>query len=129
MVDQVLQDFDHVWGGDIKLSPTGDIATVSGFERSRQRVLRRLMTIPREYIWELLPEPYGGGVPAQIGRNLDLAKLKALIGGQMLLEESVAQDPAPTVLLRPIAKGVAATVNYLSLPDKQPVSLQFNLER
>lgn len=125
MPGPVLEDLNHVWGGDIALSPTGDIGRVSAGARSQQRVFRRLMTTQGEYLWEL---DYGAGVPGQIGQNLDLPAVAALIRGQMLLEETVARDPEPVVKVRQISGGVAVAVQYVALPDRQPVSLAFDLQ-
>lgn len=119
-----LDDVDHTWGEDLALGPTGDLGRVNGPVRSEQRVLRRLMTNLREYIWQ--PE-YGGSLPARIGSLINLGSIGTQIRGQMLLEASVARIPAPTVAVREIAKGVAVGVTYTSLPDRQPVSLSFNL--
>lgn len=121
-----LDDIDHLWGQDLALSPTGDLGRVNGATRSEQRVLRRLCTNPGEYLWEPL---YGAGLPAKIGSLIDLAKIGALIRGQMLLEASVASTPAPNVQVREIAAGVTVAVQYVALPDKQPVSLSFDLAK
>lgn len=119
-----LDDLNHTWGGDIALSPTGDLGRASGALRSQQRVLRRLMTAPREYLWE---PAYGAGIPQRIGQNLDLEKIRTTIRGQMMLEPSVARLPLPEVKVRQIAGGVAVSVQYATLPDKQPVSLTFDI--
>jgi hypothetical protein len=119
-----LDDLSHIWGGDLQLSPTGDLARADGPVRSQQRVLRRLMTGATEYLWE---PTYGAGLPQKIGENLNLPEIRGRIRGQMLLEASVARVPAPEVKVREITGGVAAAVQYVALPDKQPVSLTFDL--
>jgi hypothetical protein len=124
MAVPVLEDVEHTWGGDIALSPTGDLGRVSGARRSEQRVLRRLMTVQGEYLWE---PNYGGGLPARIGQTLSLPEIKTAISGQMRLEDAVSKAPPPVVNVRAITGGVAAAVQYTSLPDKQPVSLAFDL--
>ena len=125
MAQPVLEDFDHLYGEDLKLSPTGGIATVSGFERSRQRIIRRMMTSIGDYIWE--PD-YGAGLPKQIGQLLNLSKIRGIIRSQMRLEPSVVNKPEPIIKVTQISGGVAVTVQYVSLPDKQPVSLSFRVE-
>lgn len=119
-----LDDVGHEWGSDLRVSPTGDLLSVSGPTRSRERVLRRLMTNLREYVWQ--PE-YGASIPKRIGEALDLAEVKAAVSGQMQLEASVARDPPPVVTVREITGGVHVAVQYVALPDKQPVSLSFDL--
>lgn len=118
-----LDDVAHVWGGDLQLSPTGDLGRVNGVERSKQHVLRRLMTNTTGYLQH--PD-YGAGVGGQVGTILNVAALTALIRGQMLLEASVSQKPEPKVALVQIPAGVQCSVNYIALPDKQPVLLTFN---
>lgn len=119
-----LDDIGHVWGSDLQLSPTGDLQRVNAARRSEQRVLRRLMTGPPEYVWH---PTYGAGIPGRIGQNLDLAKIKAAMRGQMMQEASVSRAPPPSVDVRARPGGVAAAVQYTALPDKQPVSLTFDL--
>lgn len=129
-----LADVGHVWGSDIQRSPTGDLARVSGAERSKERVFRRLMTNPAtsrpngatsgDYIFH---PTYGAGIPAMIGQVLDIAKLTARIRGQMLLEASVARAPAPNVTVTEIVGGVSVDLAYVALPDRQPVSLSFDV--
>lgn len=125
MARQALDDIAHLWSDDLRLGPTGDLGRSNGVQRSQERVLRRLMTNPGEYVFH--PE-YGAGLPRKIGENLDLAKIKALIRGQMLLEASVARAPGPVVEVRAISGGVAVRVQYTALPDKQPVSLSFEVQ-
>jgi hypothetical protein len=124
MALNVLDGVSHWFGSDLTLSPTGDIARVNRTDRSKQRVFRRLMTNPGEYVFH---PNYGAGVPAQVGGIIDLAKIKALIRGQMLLEASVSQNPEPDVSVQLIANGVAVSIRYTALPDKQPVALSFDV--
>lgn len=121
-----LDDIAHVWGQDLQLSPSGDLARSNGVARTRQRLLRRVLTAQNgeEYIWE--PD-YGAGAPQQIGQNLDPGKLKAIFAGQLALEASVAKTPVPIITVTAIPGGVAVAVQYWTLADKQPVSLSFNL--
>lgn len=124
----ILADFDHYIGGDISTSNTGGIAIVTGTLRGQQRVLRRLLTNPGDYIFE--PD-YGAGLAQWIGRNADLNKLKALIVGQIALEPSVAANPAPQIALTQIANpdggGFAVSIAYTDAATGQPVTLSFNV--
>lgn len=120
-----LDDIGHEWGSDLQLSPTGDLSRVSGARRSEQRVIRRLMTTAGDYVWH---PSYGAGIPGRIGQALDLAQIRAVMRGQMMLEPSVSRSPAPVADVREIpVGGVGAAVQYTALPDKQPVSLTFEL--
>lgn len=124
MAEQALDDLAHIWSEDLRLGPTGDIGRVQRRDRSKERVLRRLMTNPGEYLFD---RDYGAGLPRLVGSLKDLAKIKALIEGQMVREPSVSKNPAPTAVVRSIPDGVQVSVQYLFLPDKQPVSLTFDV--
>ena len=119
-----LDDVDHLWGGDVGLTQTGDLARVNGADRSKQRVLRRLMTNPGDYAFH--PE-YGAGLPAKVGAILDLAEIRALVRNQMLLEASVSQADPITVAANALDDGVSIDLDYIALPDRQPVSLSFDV--
>lgn len=121
----LLNDVGHFWGGDLLLSASGDLSRVDTAERSRQRVLRRLLTNPGDYTFH--PE-YGGGLPKRVGGRLDPAEIAAVIRQQMRLEASVAQDPQPSVQVQLILNGIAVAVRYVVLPDLTPVTLSFSLE-
>ena len=47
-----MADMNHWMGGDLGVSPVGDVAAVSGTDRGRQRVLRRLSTNPGAYVFQ-----------------------------------------------------------------------------
>lgn len=126
MAEPVLDDIAHLWGEDVRLSPTGDLGRSNRHPRSQERVIRRLMTNPGEYIFH---PNYGGGLRQMVGQNIDIAKIRARIEGQMLLETSVVRDPPPQAVVVEIPGGVSVKVQYLSLPDKQPVSLSFDVLR
>jgi hypothetical protein len=119
-----LCDVGHLWGGDVSLSATGDYARVTRADLSKQRVLRRLLTNPGDYIFH--PD-YGAGLPALVGSNATAGQVAAIIRNQLRLEPSVAQTPAPTITVTPIINGLAVVVNYVSLPDRQPVPLSFSV--
>ena len=119
-----LNDLNHSWGDDLVVSTTGDLDQVARTTRSRQRVLRRLLTNPGEYLFH--PE-YGAGLRKMVGENRDVAKIRTLIRGQMLLEPSVSRSPEPTVTVASITNGVSVRIDYVALPDQQPVALSFNV--
>jgi hypothetical protein len=117
-------DVGHLFGGDLQLSPTGDLARVNLVERSKQRVMRRLLTNPGDYLFHTY---YGAGLPGLIGSDIDEAETEALIKGQMLLEASVVQSPAPGVTVTVIENGMAVNIAYLVAPDKTPAVLSFSV--
>ena len=123
LIDPV--DIGHTWGGDLGLSGTGDLLRVNLVERSKERVLRRLLTNPGDYTSH--PD-YGAGLPQMVGLAVDPTKTAALITGQMLREASVVQSPAPTVQVGLITNGIAVSIRYLVAPDRTPAVLSFNVE-
>ena len=81
-------------GGDVASSVTGDLLPVDGTIKGQQRILRRLLTNPGDYIWH---PTYGAGLGAKVGDNTDIPAITALIRAQIRLESVVSQNPPPTV--------------------------------
>jgi hypothetical protein len=123
-----LADLAHFLGSDLSASSTGDILTVTGLNRSQQRILRRLLTNRGSYIGET---SYGAGLPQFIGQNIDSAEISAVIKGQMLLEDSVAPSPPPVVTVTQNAGGnpdaIAVSIGYTDQPSNAPTVLAFTV--
>ncbi|MDE2302432.1 MAG: hypothetical protein KGK11_07705 [Sphingomonadales bacterium] len=121
-----LADLYHYFGGDLAASNTGDLASVTQTVRGQQRVLRRLLTNPGDYIFQ---PGYGAGLAQWIGRDADLAAMRALIRGQLLLEPVVATNPAPQIGVDAIADaaggGFAVAIRYADAASGEPVILSF----
>lgn len=125
MADLVdIADVGQLWGSDLRLSPTGDLALVVGSERSKERVLRRLLTNEGEY---LFAQGYGGSIPKDVGEIADNAKILAKVRGQMKIEEAVLQSVPPTVTVQNTATGVALGISYITAPDQMPAALSFTV--
>jgi hypothetical protein len=124
----LINDASQFWGGDLSasLSPTGDILPATGTERGQQRILRRLLTNPGDYLFH--PE-YGAGLPAYVGSNASADEVRALIRGQMLLEDAVARVPAPQIAVSRITNGISVQVSYNDAPSGQPVTLSFTVSQ
>ncbi len=123
-----LSDLYHYFGTDLSPSNRGDLLTVTAITRGQQRVLRRLLTNPGDYIFQ--PE-YGAGLAGFIGATADLAAMRAMIRAQMLLEPSVAAQPEPDVSVQAIANqaggGFAVAISYIDAPSGEPVVLSFEV--
>lgn len=105
-----MADLYHEMGGDLALSPTGDLALVSGAVATRQRVLRRLLTNPLGYVWH--PE-YGAGLARFVGLPIAAVAIQAVIEQQLQLEQGVAPDPPPSTDVTGAADGtMRAIVRY-----------------
>ena len=89
-----MADAWHQFGADLAIGPTGDIACVDGALLGQQRVLRRLLTSPGDYLWAL---DYGAGLGRFVGETVDAARIEAVIRGQMFKEAAVARQPEPVV--------------------------------
>jgi hypothetical protein len=89
-----MSDIDHVFGSDLAVTVSGDLAAVSGSTLGQQRVLRRLLTNAGDYIWKLT---YGAGLPSVIGMPVDAAAVTGLVRSQIFLESAVAQTPTPVI--------------------------------
>ncbi|NOV25884.1 phage tail protein [Cupriavidus necator] len=126
MTQQLLNDIDHWAGVDIGVSATGDLGRSSGEIRAQQRIVRRLVTNPSDYMFH--PE-YGAGLPAKIGESADLPALRALIRTQVLMEEAVARLPEPEVDLVQINSGFSITIRYTSADTRKPITLSFDVNR
>lgn len=122
----LINDISHYWGSDIGVSAVGDLGLASDTLRGQQRVLRRLLTNPGDYIFH---PTYGAGLARYVGSTASVDEIKALIRGQMLLEEAVAKTPAPDIKVSRITSGVAVQVNYNDAPTGQPVVLSFNVSQ
>ncbi|TDR79996.1 phage tail protein [Paludibacterium purpuratum] len=119
-----MSDLYHYIGGDLTTSPTGDLALASGIERGKQRLLRRLLTNPGDYLFE--PD-YGAGLGREVGAASNLARVAATIRGQLALEPCVAANPPPTVELHAERDTLAVDIRYTDAPSGEPTTLSFDV--
>lgn len=89
-----MPDLSHQWGSDLLLSPSGDIGQADGVLLNRQRILRRLLTNPGDYMWS--PD-YGAGLGRFIGQPASELRIRAEIRSQVFKEPSVARNPEPII--------------------------------
>lgn len=123
-----LTDLDHYIGSDLSVSGTGDLQGATDTLRGQQRILRRLLTNPGEYIFH--PD-YGAGLPRYVGQIADTSQIRALVRGQVLIEEAVARSPAPEIDVTAIPSaaggGFAIAIRYTDAASGQPVTLSFEV--
>lgn len=122
----MINDLYQYFGDDLSPSATGDLQPVTSTVRGQQRILRRLLTNPGDYIWH--PE-YGAGLPRYVGSVVDVRQMKALIRGQVLMEESVAKTPEPAVDVQTIPGGMVVTIQYNDAATNTRQLLSFNVTR
>jgi hypothetical protein len=118
-----MYDLFHEWCADLAVGSGGDIALASGSDMISQRVCRRLLTNPGDYLWNL---DYGGGLARFIGQPARSTEIEAVITSQLLLETAVPTSPAPqvTTTVADIANGyVIANISYVDPTSQNAVTL------
>lgn len=121
-----MGDLNHYIGGDLFLSPTGDLAVTSGSIEGRQRVLRRLLTNAGDYIWHTT---YGANLPGEVGSLADPRRITGIVRSQILNEAAVSISPDPRITVTAINGGVSAHIQYVDSTTKQQVGLAFDVNR
>jgi hypothetical protein len=126
-------DVFQEYGNDLVVTLQGDLQTVDATELSNQRIIRRLLTTPIS----VAPSPdyidnptYGAGLPQFIGQlnspdNFD--KIKRLIISQMLLEQSVSQNPLPDVELSGLPSQLNGTITYTNILTNKQIVATFSI--
>lgn len=103
-------DLNHYIGNDLSVGPTGDLAYTTGTMLGQQRVVRRIVTNPGDYIWHL---DYGAGVGLMVGQPAHPNTIRGIIRGQISKEAAVAPDPVPSIDVQATVTGtVTATIQY-----------------
>ena len=120
-----MADIQHTFGNDLTISATGDIALSDGTQLGQERVLRRLLTNPKAYIWQLA---YGAGLPRFVGQVANKLRISAVAKAQMYREGAVARSPAPIVTVDVQPTGVVTLgIKYVDAATRTPATLNFNL--
>lgn len=124
-----MDDLYHYWGNDLQAGATGDLLPVAGATRGQQRILRRLLTNPGDYLWH---GDYGAGLPAYIGEVVDTARIAGIVRSQLALEASVSQTPVPEITVAAIASPPGAfsvTIHYTDAETNAAQVLSFNVSQ
>ncbi|OIN44504.1 phage tail protein [Pseudomonas costantinii] len=121
-----MKDLNHYVGGDLSLSPTGSLSPIEGIERGKQRILRRLITNPGDYLFHT---EYGAGLGRYVGALTNIPEVIALIRGQILLEDCVSKQPAPVISVSSQNDTLSANIGYTDSPTGEPVTLSFEVNR
>lgn len=120
-------EISQIFGQDLTVNEKGGLTLVDSLDETNQRVMRRLLSAVRGYIWHL---DYGAGLPQFVGdvrSNSKLGKIKSLVVSNVLKEETVAKTPTPTVKFDIIADGIACTINYKSSINDKSYVLTFTV--
>jgi len=123
----------HDFGDDLIVTPTGDLQAAQGITLSKQRIIRRLLTIPIAIADspDYLQQPtYGAGLPqfiGQINTPTLYSKIKGLIISQMYLEETVTQTPPPDIQLSGLPNQLVGTITYTYAATNQQAVISFTI--
>lgn len=128
-----MPELFHVWGNDLALAANGDLLLADATTRGIQRVLRRLLTNPNDYIFHVASPTapaYGAGLPAKVGQTLNNRAIAGIIRAQIFLEESVARTPEPIITVtQPVPGTVNCSLKYNDAVTGLPVTLNFDIAR
>ena len=120
-----MADLQHTFGSDLTISANGDILTSDGTQGGQERVLRRLLTNPKAYIWHL---NYGAGLPGFVGRVANSLRTTAVAKAQMFLEAIVSRNPGPTISVDVQNTGVVTLdIQYVDATSLTPQVLNIPL--
>lgn len=120
-----MQDATLPWNMDLLASATGDIALASGTTLGQQRVLRRLLTNPGDYIWH---PTYGAGLGQLVGAPSDRLSVQAAIRSQLFKENAVARIPEPVIDVQGAADGsVYVHLRYVDFTSGATQILAFSI--
>lgn len=113
----------HIFGNDLVLN-SGGLGTVSGAELTRQSLLRRLLTVPGDYIWQL---DYGVGLPLMVGQVIAPEAMESVIQAQVQADAGVDSSQAVIVTVTDEGAGVCkCDVSYVDAGSGQQQSLSFS---
>ena len=105
-----VADLDLSWGGDLGVSPVGDLLLVGGDGLGVERVLRRLLSNPGDLVFHA---EYGAGLAGFVGGVVGVGRVGAVIRAQAVQESAVARSPTPEVEVEAGADGiVSARLRY-----------------
>lgn len=120
MADLALQ-----FGGDLQISQTGDLAVAESSLLVQQRVMRRLLTNPSEYIWQL---NYGAGLGQFVGQTGSPNLASGLIRKQLQLESQVMKEPAPSITTSMTdGKTLTVSIDYVESETNETSQLSFSV--
>lgn len=117
-----MPDLFHVFGSDLAVGATGGLAVAVEPDFTRQRILRRLLTNPGDYIWH--PD-YGAGLGRFVGQPEQPLRLAAIVRRQIALEAGVAQTPAPEISVAGQVDGsLFLSISYVDAATGLPQTLE-----
>ncbi len=122
-----MADISHTYGSDLSVDATGDLAVSDGSQLGQERVIRRLLTNPGNYLWSLT---YGAGLARFIGKPAAPRRMAAITRSQMFQEAAVARNPLPTVRISTFPDGtMTESIQYVDAQTGGAVTLSLPVGR
>jgi hypothetical protein len=116
------------WGGDLSVGPGGDINIAPVQSEVEQRIIRRLLTNPGDYIWHI---SYGAGLGTYVGEPYLSGTIEGAILSQVQQETLVAQSPSPAVKCDAAASdagsSISVNIQYRTSGSSSPNSVALTL--
>lgn len=120
-----MADVAQQFGADLNLASGGDLALASGPQLGQQRVLRRLLTNPGDYLWN---PSYGAGLGQFVGQPAAATRIAAVVRAQIFREVAVARTPEPVIEVSVLNSGVVTvSVRYADATDGTAQVLSFSV--
>jgi phage baseplate assembly protein W len=120
-----MADAALLFGGDFAVSPSGDLAVAAGTALVRERLLRRLLTNPGDYIWD---PTYGAGLGRFVGQPASAARIRAVVRSQVFREAAVARSPEPVIAVAAGADGTTVVrIRYADAQTGEAQALSFSI--
>jgi hypothetical protein len=120
-----MADLAQQFGADLSLSSSGDLAVASGAQLGQQRVLRRLLTNPGDYLWN---PSYGAGLGQFVGQPAVATRIAAVVRTQIFREAAVARTPEPEIDVSVLPSGVVTvSVRYVDATNGTAQALSFSV--
>ena len=120
-----MPDFSQQYGADLTVAAAGDVALADGTLLGQQRVLRRLLTNPGDYLWN---PAYGAGLGQFVGQPVRAARIRSVVRSQIFQEQAVARTPEPVIDVSGDATGaVNVAIRYADATTGATQTLTFTV--
>lgn len=114
-LNETIIKADLLWKDDLGTTATGDYPLISGLDNIRQRILRRLLTVPGS----LAHRPdYGAGIPLLQGAPVTIAVQRQMA---LAIKDNLTDDPAINSVLEVSVKSEDSTPATLTITVKVEV--------
>lgn len=116
-----MAELQLTFGTDLSIDVSGDLATSDGTQEGQERIVRRLLTFPGEYIWDVT---YGAGLARFLGKPAFKARIAAITRSQLSKEASVARTPPAQIAVNVQRDGtVTEDIKYSDGNTGAPIPL------